>query len=105
MLSGLPLLTLNVQYRMHACIQGWSSAQLYASRLQPAPEVAAHLLSQLPAIETNEVWALSWLDVFNTLVRRVYKQMTEAPFVFVDTSGCGLLEDNVDENISKSNQV
>jgi len=31
--------------------------------------------------------------------------MTEAPFVFVDTSGCGLLEDAVDENISKSNEV
>eukprot|EP00045_Choanoeca_perplexa_P015425 m.193695 g.193695 ORF g.193695 m.193695 type:complete len:994 (-) comp16983_c0_seq4:1592-4573(-) len=75
---------LDTQYRMHACIQGWSSTHLYDSRLQPAPAVADHLLAQLPNVEATE--------------------MTETPFVFVDTSGCGLLEDAVDESISKSNQ-
>lgn len=89
---------------MHACIQGWSSAHLYASRLQPAPEVAAHLLAQLPRVEPNVVRTRT--GVSRCRVDGVYGfQATQTPFMFVDTSGCGLLEDLVNENISKSNPV
>jgi len=55
---------LNVQYRMHESIMGFSNRYFYSDKLQAAPEVQHHLLP----IEHNQ------------------------PLVFIDTAGCGFEE-------------
>ena len=74
---------LTVQYRMHERIMGWSSQRLYGGRLQAAPSVRTHLLTDLPDVVTNE-----W---------------TAEPLCFVDTAGCGHEESQGDDEGSKSN--
>ncbi|MGA1606800.1 MAG: AAA domain-containing protein, partial [Planctomycetota bacterium] len=63
---------LTVQYRMHEAIMRWSSDALYEGRLTAATTVAAHRLADLPNAASNED--------------------TTAPFLWVDTAGCGFEE-------------
>lgn len=67
---------LNVQYRMHECIMGFSNAWFYKDRLQADDSVAHHRLAG-PA---------------------------DGPLVFIDTAGCGFEEDEHPVYKSKSNR-
>ena len=40
---------LTVQYRMHADVMDWASAELYGGRLSAAASVGGHTLADLPA--------------------------------------------------------
>ncbi|MFA6600181.1 MAG: AAA domain-containing protein [Candidatus Omnitrophota bacterium] len=60
---------LEVQYRMHRRIMDFPSQEFYDGRLEADPQVAAHLLADLPAVRRCET--------------------TEAPVVFIDTAGLG----------------
>jgi superfamily I DNA and/or RNA helicase len=40
---------LTVQYRMHADVMDWASAELYGGRLSAAAAVGGHTLADLPA--------------------------------------------------------
>jgi superfamily I DNA and/or RNA helicase len=74
---------LTVQYRMHAQLMGWSSQTFYDGRLQAAPAVAAHLLTDLDSVVANE-----W---------------TAEPLCFVDTAGCGHEETSEQDEASRHN--
>ncbi|KAI9208347.1 P-loop containing nucleoside triphosphate hydrolase protein [Polychytrium aggregatum] len=63
---------LTVQYRMHEAIMGFSSKELYKSKLVADPSVKERLLMDLDDVaETDE---------------------TSVPLVFIDTAGCALFE-------------
>jgi ATP-dependent RNA/DNA helicase IGHMBP2 len=65
---------LTLQYRMHSTISNWSSAALYGGRLEAAPCVAEHLLSDLvPRTGGDE-------------------DLTTVPWVLIDTAGCNFSE-------------
>jgi ATP-dependent RNA/DNA helicase IGHMBP2 len=66
---------LDVQYRMHAAIMAYPSAHFYENRLQAAPLVAAHLLSELPGVAATG--------------------LTTTAVDFIDTAGAGY--DEADE--------
>lgn len=74
---------LTVQYRMHERIMAWPSATLYGGKLQAAPSVRSHLLTDLPDVVANE-----W---------------TSEALCFVDTAGCSHDESEGDDEGSKSN--
>jgi len=74
---------LSTQYRMHERIMAWSARRFYDSRLTAAPNVANHLLTDLPDVTTTE-----W---------------TSEAICFVDTAGCGHEETVGDDEGSKSN--
>ncbi|XP_043233567.1 DNA-binding protein SMUBP-2-like [Amphibalanus amphitrite] len=71
------------QYRMHELIQQWPSQQHYDSRLEAAPAVRHHRLTDLPGVRLT-------VDTTPTLL-------------LVDTAGCGLTEAKPDEAHSRSN--
>jgi len=74
---------LTVQYRMHETIMRWSSDGLYEGRLTAAPAVATHRLADLPdTAETED---------------------TTAPFLWIDTAGCGFEETADVHDGSKAN--
>ncbi|MEY3162967.1 MAG: DNA-binding protein [Planctomycetota bacterium] len=75
---------LQVQYRMHASIQDWPSRRHYEGRLTPAPQVASHLLVDLPGVQPDGT--------------------VEAPLLFLDSAGCGFEETAGDEDGSRSNE-
>jgi superfamily I DNA and/or RNA helicase len=58
---------LEVQYRMHASIMAYSSAQFYEGALEADAAVAAHRLCDLPGVTANA--------------------LTETPVQFIDTAG------------------
>lgn len=60
---------LDVQYRMHAAIGGFSSAEFYSGALVPHPSVESHRLVDLPGI--------------------VELPLTTDPLEFIDTAGAG----------------
>jgi ATP-dependent RNA/DNA helicase IGHMBP2 len=60
---------LGVQYRMHAAIMGFSSAEFYDTELQAYEAVRGHLLCDLPAV--------------------VQDALTETAVTFIDTAGAG----------------
>jgi hypothetical protein len=64
---------LDVQYRMHAAIMGYSSAHFYENDLKAAESVAGHLLSDLPGVTANAV--------------------TTVPVEFIDTAGASFDEE------------
>ncbi|HLU47531.1 MAG TPA: IGHMBP2 family helicase [Planctomycetota bacterium] len=74
---------LTIQYRMHEKIMNWSSNEMYDGRLIAHESVRKHLLADLPGVARNEI--------------------TETPFIFFDTAGCGLEEEEDAEDISKHN--
>lgn len=61
------------QYRMHETIMNFSSHEFYQSKLIAPPHIRQHLLYQLPNVNKTE----------NTMY----------PFIFIDTSGCDMEED------------
>ncbi|KAF0292151.1 DNA-binding protein SMUBP-2 [Amphibalanus amphitrite] len=71
------------QYRMHELIQQWPSQRHYGGRLEAAPAVRHHRLTDLPGVRLTE-------DTAPTLL-------------LVDTAGCGLTEAKPDEAHSRSN--
>ena len=71
------------QYRMHELIQQWPSEKMYGGRLEAAPAVRGHRLSQLDGVR----------DTADT-----------APvLLLIDTAGCRLTEAAPDETGSRSN--
>eukprot|EP00667_Euglena_gracilis_P004880 EG_transcript_4909 len=75
---------LEVQYRMHAAICRWSSAEFYGGRLVGHPSVDQHRLVDLPGVEETDE--------------------TAAPLVFVDTAGLQF-EEQASEEGSKYNPL
>jgi ATP-dependent RNA/DNA helicase IGHMBP2 len=74
---------LTVQYRMHAAIAQFSSDEFYASELTAPPDVAAHLLCDLPDIERTP--------------------LTETPVDFIDTAGASYTEELEPDGESRLN--
>jgi superfamily I DNA and/or RNA helicase len=64
---------LTTQYRMHAAIMGFSSAEFYESSLVADPSVAGHRLSDLPHVTASP--------------------RTESPLTFIDTAGASYDEE------------
>ncbi len=60
---------LRIQYRMHETIMGFSSEQFYAGRLIADESVREHTADELPNVKPTE--------------------LTQKPFIFVDTAGAG----------------
>ncbi|KAF0292152.1 DNA-binding protein SMUBP-2 [Amphibalanus amphitrite] len=71
------------QYRMHELIQQWPSQQHYNDRLEAAPAVRDHRLTDLPGVRLTED--------------------TEHTLVLIDTAGYGLTEARPDYSGSRSN--
>ncbi len=74
---------LDVQYRMHASIMGFSSAEFYEGTLVAAQEVAGHLLADLPGILAD--------------------QWTTTPIHFIDTAGASFDEELEPDGESRRN--
>ncbi|CAI0377073.1 unnamed protein product [Linum tenue] len=74
---------LTVQYRMHELIMNWSSKELYDSKIEAHPRVAAHALYDLEG--TNK------------------STSTEATLLLVDIAGCDM-EEKKDEEDSTLNE-
>eukprot|EP00043_Microstomoeca_roanoka_P020239 m.242460 g.242460 ORF g.242460 m.242460 type:complete len:1144 (+) comp17135_c12_seq4:1197-4628(+) len=75
---------LEIQYRMHGTIQGWSSAHLYNAKLSPADSVARHVLVDLEHVTETED--------------------TTTPLILVDTAGSNCFENTGTDDISKCNE-
>ena len=82
---GEPLISrrLTVQYRMHAAIAQFSSAEFYAGELTAPEEIAAHLLCDLPGVERSP--------------------LTETPIDFIDTAGASYSEELEPDGESRRN--
>lgn len=74
---------LTVQYRMHETIMRWSSEALYGGRLTAADAVRGHRLCDLPGVAAT--------------------RDTAAPFLLIDTAGCGFDETVAADDGSKAN--
>ncbi|RIK81454.1 MAG: DNA-binding protein [Planctomycetota bacterium] len=75
---------LDVQYRMHASIADFSSAEFYDGTLAAHDSVVGHLLADLPGVESCE--------------------LTTTPVEFIDTAGAGYDETQEDEGASRLNR-
>ena len=64
---------LDVQYRMHEAIMGFSSAQFYQDSLQADDTVRGHLLSDLPSVTSSP--------------------LTDEPLLYIDTAGASYDEE------------
>lgn len=73
-----------VQYRMHADIMAFSSAEFYRGTLEADPSVAGHLLSGLPDVRTGD-------------------ELGDTPVQFIDTSGALYDEEQEPGGESKRN--
>lgn len=69
---------LNVQYRMHEAIAGFSSREFYSSDLAAAEAVKGHRLCDLPGVMLSAI--------------------TESPMQFIDTAGAGHDEEEVNDS-------
>lgn len=74
---------LDVQYRMHEQIMGFSSAEFYAQSLHAAPSVRFHLLADLPGVAATA--------------------LTTRPLTFIDTAGAGYAEELEPDGESRRN--
>ncbi|KAK9157815.1 hypothetical protein Scep_004389 [Stephania cephalantha] len=74
---------LTVQYRMHELIMNWSSRELYNSKIEAHPCVAAHKLYDLDNVNMSS--------------------STESTLLIVDTAGCDM-EEKKDEEDSTMNE-
>lgn len=74
---------LDVQYRMHEQIMQFSSQHFYDGSLQADESVRAHLLPDLPCLETNE--------------------LTIEPVTFIDSAGAGWDEELEPNGLSRRN--
>lgn len=76
---------LDVQYRMHEQIMGFSSAEFYEGSLLADGSVRGHLLCDLPGVVKNE--------------------LTNSAVTFIDTAGASYDEESSDEHDSKGNPL
>lgn len=74
---------LTEQYRMHAAIMGFSSAEFYDEELIAHDAVASHRLCDLPDVESSP--------------------LTESPLTFIDTAGAGYDEELEPDGESRRN--
>ena len=74
---------LTVQYRMHAAIMGFSSAEFYDGDLTADASVIGHRLCDLPGVRAEP--------------------LTETPVQFVDTAGAGYDEEREPDGESRRN--
>ncbi|XP_043221855.1 DNA-binding protein SMUBP-2-like [Amphibalanus amphitrite] len=81
--GALVVRMLCTQYRMHELIQQWPSQQHYGGRLEAAPAVRHHRLTDLPRVRRTDD--------------------TEHTLVLIDTAGYGLTEARPDHAGSRSN--
>jgi predicted DNA helicase len=75
---------LTVQYRMHAAIMGFSSAEFYGGELVADESVIGHRLCDLPGVRTEP--------------------LTETPVQFIDTAGASYdeeLEENTESRLNR----
>lgn len=77
------MVMLSVQYRMNELIMGWSSKELYDSKIQAHPSVAGHMLYDLEGVKKSS--------------------STEPTLLLVDTAGCDM-EEKKDEEDSTMNE-
>ena len=76
---------LNVQYRMHEAIAGFSSREFYELDLAADHSVKGHRLCDLPGVEPLAI--------------------TESPVQFIDTAGAGYDEDEVNDSRRNSQEA
>ncbi|GAA0151831.1 DNA metabolism protein [Lithospermum erythrorhizon] len=74
---------LTVQYRMHELIMNWSSKELYDSKIEAYPRVAAHMLTDLEGVTKSSA--------------------TEHTLLLIDIAGCDM-EEKKDEEGSTLNE-
>lgn len=74
---------LTVQYRMHAAIMGFSSAEFYGGTLSADGSVASHLLQEIPGVTAD--------------------LLTSSPLQFIDTAGTGYDEELEPDGESRRN--
>jgi DNA polymerase III delta prime subunit len=74
---------LTVQYRMHADVMGFSSAEFYGGELVADASVVGHRLCDLPGVRAEP--------------------LTEGPLTFVDTAGAGYDEEAEEDTESRLN--
>jgi predicted DNA helicase len=74
---------LAVQYRMHADVMGFSSAEFYGGELVADELVVGHRLCDLPGVRAEP--------------------LTEAPLTFIDTAGAGYDEEPEEDTESRLN--
>ncbi len=74
---------LDVQYRMHGQIMGFSSAEFYDDSLIAHDSVAGHLLTDLPSVTAVPI--------------------TETPLEFIDTAGASYDEEQAADSKSRTN--
>ncbi len=74
---------LTVQYRMHAAIMGFSSAEFYGGELVADVSVIGHRLCDLPGVRAEP--------------------LTESPVKFIDTAGAGYDEELEEDTDSRRN--
>ncbi|HEY2839180.1 MAG TPA: AAA domain-containing protein [Pirellulales bacterium] len=82
--GGVLLRRLDVQYRMHAAIMGFSSQEFYDAELAAHPSVESHLLSGLLGVASAA--------------------STDSPLEFVDTAGAGFDESLEPDGQSRLNR-
>jgi superfamily I DNA and/or RNA helicase len=75
---------LTVQYRMHAAIMGFSSAEFYGNELIADESVIGHRLCDLPGVRAEP--------------------LTETPVQFIDTAGAGYDEEAEEDTESRLNR-
>ncbi len=74
---------LDVQYRMHEAIMGFSSDEFYEGSLAADPSVRGHLLCELPGVRPDP--------------------LTQTPVQFIDTAGAGYDEEREADGESRFN--
>ncbi len=77
-------LRLETQYRMHEKIMGFSSREFYDGKLVAAESAKGRVLADLPGVKRME--------------------LTELPFVFLDTAGIGYEENTEESTHSRCNE-
>jgi superfamily I DNA and/or RNA helicase len=76
---------LEVQYRMHQAIMGFSSREFYDDALRADGRVASHLLGELPGVAADP--------------------LTRTPVHFIDTAGAGYEEEREPDGESRLNEA
>jgi len=98
---NVPVIMLNVQYRMHDCICRWASKAMYHGGLKSDAAVAQHLLSDLSCVDK-----LKYESLFSTDSDNLHDigSKNGTAMVLVDTAGCDGFQEMEDvERGSKAN--
>jgi ATP-dependent RNA/DNA helicase IGHMBP2 len=86
---------LQVQYRMHEAIMGFSSHELYTDKLVADESVRHHLLRDLERVKARAAGGNGGSDD---------DECVQVPLLFVDTAGCHLDESQEEAGASRENQ-